>query len=198
MTSSEYPNWFAPVQHNFETYLTPLQGQPVQCLQIGAFVGHASEWLWNNLLKYNDEAFLVDVDTWEGSDEPEHLLFDWEHVELTYRSRTQPAGPAIWHRKMTSDEWYAEYGGMYEWDFVYIDGDHRAINVLTDGLNAFQDLTIGGILAFDDYLWRPELDQFLRPKNGVDAFLTLTDGYSTVLTRGYQVWIQKTKQLPAL
>ena len=195
---TDYPNWFATVQHNFETHLPPLQGQPVQCLQIGAFVGHASHWIYENLLVHHDEAFLVDVDTWQGSDEPEHDMFDWEHVELTYLQKHKTWGNAVWRRKMTSDEFFSEWGGGYDWDFVYIDGDHKAINVLTDGLNAFQDMKVGGILAFDDYLWRADLDPFFRPKNGVDAFLTLTDGYCTVLERGYQIWLQKTKELPAL
>lgn len=195
---SELPNWFNSVRYNFERYLLPLQGQYVQCLQIGAFTGDASAWIYQNLLSHEQDSFLVDVDTWQGSEEPEHDELDWEYIELVYLAKAKEWGPAVWRRKMTSDEWFSEMGGTYEWDFVYIDGDHKAINVLTDGLNAFQDLKVDGILAFDDYAWKPELDPFLRPKNGIDAFLILTDGYCEVIERGYQVWVKKTRELPAL
>lgn len=182
---------------SFERHLLPLQGQYVQCLQIGAFVGHASEWLWQNLLSHNDEAFLVDVDTWRGSDEPAHDEFDWEHVELTYMQRVKQAGPAIWKRKMTSDDWFADYGGGYTWDFVYIDGDHHALNALTDGLNAFIDLKVGGILAFDDYEWDLGKGPWYNPRSGINAFILIMSQFIEVLETGSQVWIKKTAELPA-
>jgi hypothetical protein len=193
-----YPNWFRTQQHNFEKYVLDLAGQPVQMLQIGAFTGDASAWMYDNILVHHEDAFLVDVDTWQGSDEPEHDVLDWEHVELTYLARNKTWQGAVWRRKMTSDEWFMEYGGCYEWDFAYIDGDHKAVNVLTDGLNAFQDLKVGGIIAFDDYGWKPELSRWERPEHGVKAFLSLCHDYYETLEIGYQVWLKKTAHLPAL
>src|SRR4051812_16718910 len=88
---SEDPNWVAAYADGFfERHLTSLAGKPgLRFLQIGAFTGDASVWLLENILT-DPSAFLVDVDTWSGSDEPEHEPFDWADVESTYDARMAP------------------------------------------------------------------------------------------------------------
>ena len=58
------PNWFSTVEHNFAQHLTPLAGQPdLHFLQIGAYAGHATEWLSVNILT-GENCLITDVDTW--------------------------------------------------------------------------------------------------------------------------------------
>lgn len=153
---SEYPNWFMPyAQPLFEKYLTPLAGKPgLRFLQIGAFTGDASLWMLRNVLT-GEGSTLTDVDTWFGSDEAEHGLFDWSDVEKVYddRARGFTARGHLTKFKGTSAQFFEQNDWLY--DFIYIDGDHEAGRVFADGVAAAGLLMPGGLLAFDDYQWLP-------------------------------------------
>ena len=62
-------------------------------------------------------------------------------------------------------------------DIIYIDGSHQAPDVLTDAVMAFPLLRVGGIMAFDDYLWaveaKGEENPLFMPKPAIDAFANL-------------------------
>ena len=56
-------------------------------------------------------------------------------------------------------------------DFIDIDGEHTSIQTALDGYMAFRYLSYGGILAFDDYEWDLEADEYERPIISIDKFL---------------------------
>ena len=62
-------------------------------------------------------------------------------------------------------------------DFIYIDGSHQAPDVLSDAVLGFKLLKIGGVMAFDDYIWQEDLptgkDPLRCPKPGIDAFVNI-------------------------
>jgi hypothetical protein len=186
------PNWFAnDGQLNFETHLEEFSTLPIRALQIGAYAGDASSWMYTNLLKHPDSV-LIDVDTWEGSDEPVHHGLNWSSVETIYDVKTQ-AGRAdrkIIKFKGTSDWFFRNNQQAY--NFIYIDGDHTAPAVLKDGMNAFDCLHVGGILAFDDYQWSAGLGITKEPKAAIDAFYTVYMDRVDVIVNGYQFWVRKT------
>jgi predicted O-methyltransferase YrrM len=157
--------------------------EPLRALQIGTYTGDATEWLLDNC----EIEYLDDVDTWEGSEEKAHDQIDFTSVEDYYDSRFKD--PRITKNKMTSDEFFNLPHRTY--NFIYIDGDHTALQTALDGLNAFKLLEKGGVMAFDDYLWNYNGDPFLEPKRGVDAFLAVCEGQYTVIESGYQLWIEK-------
>jgi predicted O-methyltransferase YrrM len=156
---------------------------PLRALQIGTYTGDATEWLLDNC----EIEYLDDVDTWEGSEEKAHDQIDFTSVEDYYDSRFKD--PRITKNKMTSDEFFNLPHRTY--NFIYIDGDHTALQTALDGLNAFKLLEKGGVMAFDDYLWNYNGDPFLEPKRGVDAFLAVCEGQYTIIESGYQLWIEK-------
>lgn len=61
-------------------------------------------------------------------------------------------------------------------DFIYVDGSHRAPDVLCDAVLGFKLPKVGGFMAFDDYLqaeraWLPYGTDPLRcPKPAIDAY----------------------------
>jgi predicted O-methyltransferase YrrM len=189
---TDYPNWFKAggAEANFEKFLLPLAQKNLNCLQIGAYTGDATKWLFTNAFK-NVNSTLTDVDTWEGSEEPAHAEMDWHSVEDTYDLKTlsYQNESRLYKEKMTSDEFFKK--NTYSFDFIYIDGDHKAMSVLKDGMNALLCLKPNGILAFDDYMWSlgkgPEFD----PKPAIDAILACAQSQFTVLEIGLQVWLQK-------
>jgi predicted O-methyltransferase YrrM len=174
-----FPNWFKSV----EKYFRHVPNVPLRALQIGTYTGDATEWLLDNC----EIEYLDDVDTWEGSEEKAHDSIDFTSVEDYYDSRFKD--PRITKNKMTSDEFFNLPYRTY--NFIYIDGDHTALQTALDGLNAFKLLEKGGVMAFDDYLWNYNGDPFLEPKRGVDAFLAVCEGQYTIIESGYQLWIEK-------
>lgn len=175
-----FPNWFKSV----ETYFRHVPNEPLRALQIGTYTGDATAWLLAN----RKVERLFDVDTWEGSDEEAHDSLDFSSVEAYYNFRFTD-NKNITKCKMTSDEFFNK--NTHTFNFIYIDGDHTALQTALDGLNAFKVLEPGGVMAFDDYEWYYGGKKFLEPRRGVDAFLLVCEGEYKIIEIGYQVWIKK-------
>jgi hypothetical protein len=170
--------------------LDDFANHPVAALQIGAFTGDASEWLLTNALAH-PQSRLVDVDTWQGSGEEAHNDIDWPQLRDFYAKRLWgflETGKLVPFQK-TSDAFFAENSEKF--DFIYIDGDHRAGSVVKDAINAWSALNSGGVLAFDDYTWSAGSTPEQDPKLAIDAFLlSKTNGYN-LLAINNQVWLRK-------
>ena len=190
---AEYPNWFAQTaQFNFEAFLTPLAGKDdLRLIQLGAFTGDASVWIAENILTGN-HSWLIDVDTWEGSDEPDHETMDFDDVYTTYKNKLEPYKDRVKHFKC-STMWHLQYSRKDPcYDFVYVDADHTTVGVLIDAELSWQHLKSGGIMAFDDYTWGHESgDPRLAPQVGIDLFLHRHQLEIELLTKNTQVWIKK-------
>ena len=186
-TADKFPNWFdAYAKPNFEKYLIPLAGvDNLTFLQLGAYTGDASLWLLDNVLT-GANSILIDVDTWQGSDEEVHHSMDFSEVESVYDAKIR--GKAS-KNKMTTVDYLLR--NSFEYDFVYVDADHTAASALIDGELAWQYLKPKGILAFDDYQWGAELPASKSPKLGIDLFLARHIWEYEVLEQGLQVWIRK-------
>lgn len=192
MTDNDYPNWFVVggAEPNFAAQLSKFKGLKVDFLQLGAYTGDATKWLFDNVLTH-PESTLTDVDTWEGSDEVEHKELDWKSVESVYDDKNSQwfdEGRLI-KKKTTTDEFFASNDKQF--DFVYVDADHTAMAVLKDGIHGYDCLKNGGVLAFDDYRWGSHLPIKDRPQAGVDAFRVAHWNKTSLLEANLQVWLKK-------
>jgi predicted O-methyltransferase YrrM len=188
-----YPNWFAvTAQGNFEQFLTPLAGKDdLKFLQLGVFTGDASVWLAENILT-GKGCWLIDVDTWEGSDEPDHEPMDFDDVFNTYQSKLEPYKDRVQAYRSTTTWHLSSVRREPDYDFIYVDADHTTVGVILDAELAWPQLKSGGIMAFDDYTWGHESgDPRLAPQVGIDLFLHRHLGNYELLTKGGQVWIRK-------
>lgn len=190
MTATEFPDWFsAYAKPNFEKFLSPLKGKfGLTFLQLGAYTGDASVWLCKNILT-GDQSRLIDVDTWEGSEEKAHESIDFNEVEEIYLSRCRHLKVAPY--KASTVEYLRKFNERFLFDFIYIDADHTAVGVLLDAELSWPLLKPGGLLAFDDYQWGQSLPEFNRPKLGIDLFLHRHIGQYEILEQGLQVWLRK-------
>lgn len=178
------PNWFETQSHFFERFVPNVA---LKVLQIGAYKGDATQWLLDNRFVMS----LDDVDTWAGSDEVSHHSIDFNEVEKIWDSRFSHMHN-VNKNKMTSDEFFFKNPpGSKSYNFIYIDGDHTATQTAIDGLNGFRLLESGGVIAFDDYWWTDNPLEFLRPKRGVDGFMSICHDQFKVIEVGYQAWFQK-------
>ena len=182
---SEYPNWFSAIaKPNFETFLTPLAGlDNLKFLQLGVYTGDASVWLCENVLTGKNN-WLIDVDTWQGSDEAEHKKMNFDDVYETYKT--------IKHFKCTTTWFLQSVRKDPDYDFIYVDADHTTVGVILDAELSWPQLKSGGIMAFDDYTWGHESgDPRLAPQVGIDLFLHRHQGDYELLAKNTQVWIRK-------
>jgi predicted O-methyltransferase YrrM len=189
---TDYPNWFAQTaQHNFEQFLTPLAGQDdLKFLQLGAFTGDASVWLAENILT-GKGCWLIDVDTWQGSDEPDHEAMDFDDVYEVYKTKTNMY-KTIKAFKSTTTWFLQSVRKDPDYDFIYVDADHTTVGVLLDAELSWPQLKSGGIMGFDDYTWgHASGDPRLAPQVGIDLFLHRHQGDYELLTKNAQLWIRK-------
>jgi predicted O-methyltransferase YrrM len=181
------PDWFTGgyAEAAFERHLLNLEG-PIHALQIGAYLGDASQWLLDWVLT-DTGSWLVDVDTWEGSQETAHEAINFAAVHEFYLRRMR--GRNVGSFQGTSDAYFDMKPAPF--DFIYIDGAHTSEQVMRDAVNADQYLKVGGLLAFDDYQWWDETDPRDRPAPAIDAFVRCYEKRYEVLEMDLQVWLRK-------
>jgi hypothetical protein len=181
VNSKKFDNVFALWE--FEKFLP--RDRTYTILQIGVFTGDATDWL----LKNRDITSIHDVDIWHDV-EGVHREGHNAEVEEYYDSRKFDPNKVV-KFKMTSNEFFVSEGPKFTYSFIYIDGDHSAVQTALDGLNAFNVLEEGGILAFDDFLWESSQGSFYEPKIGIRSFLRIVSSQSKIVHMGRQVWIIK-------
>lgn len=191
---AEFPDWFSiTAKPNFERYLIPLAGQQnFRCLQLGVYTGDASVWLMENILT-GEDSYLVDVDTWKGSDEEAHESISFSAVFDYYKQRTEHFDIEKHQIVQETTVEYLTTTSFWRsiFNFIYIDADHTTVGVLMDAELSWPLLRSGGIMAFDDYTWGEHLPPHKRPKLGIDLFLERHIWEYEVLEQGLQVWVRK-------
>ncbi len=194
-------NWFDSVAKNNWDQLIPGLN-PEKLLEIGSYEGASTCYLIKKLSeKPNIEIHCVD--TWEGG--VEHQTVDMNSVESRFDSNSNYAisqsknSVNLVKHKLVSDlalsRLLAE-GKRNYFDFVYVDGSHQAPDVLFDAVASFRLTKIGGLIAFDDYLWAEDLptgkDLTRCPKPAIDAFTSLYWNKIKIISAPlYQLYVQK-------
>ena len=166
---------------DFDTYLPQYKDvQNIKFLEIGSLAGESASWFMSNILTHPTST-LTCVDSWEN-DRPRVKEVDFDKVLDKY-------SPRLIKVKNDSFYWLIK-NQKSQYDFIYIDGDHRCAGATLDLFAAFPLLKVGGLLAIDDYnirTWR----YLPGVKPAVDLFLSLMSDKIKVLHKENQVWIQK-------
>ena len=187
-----YPNWFATTaQANFETYLAEFKDKPnLKFLQLGVFTGDATVWLCNNILT-DKSSKLIDVDTWEGSDEESHAEMDFSDVYQVYQEKVKdlPVVSIVSDTHKYLIRQLDNFIGAF--DFIYIDADHTTVGVLLDAELSWPLLKSGGVMAFDDYTWGRDLPPSKTPRPGILLFVEKHKQELDTLVINQQYWIKK-------
>lgn len=184
--------WFDGSIELWVELLSPLKalGRPVDMLEIGSWEGRSTLFL----LGYFSEGKLTAVDTWEGGVEHKHVA-DLEALERRFDHNLAKFQDRLVKRKGLSSVVLSGLAARAKecFDFIFVDGSHFADDVMTDAVMAWQLLREGGILVFDDYLWRIERYGWKKnPAQAINLFLRLIDGDFTLLHVGHQLAIRKT------
>ena len=127
---------------------------PLRILEIGSYEGRSATWISDNLLDHNDSVLWC-IDTFEGGFE--HAGDDnLKSLLDTFYSNISQSKNFNKIRVMVNDSKQAMplmIKNEMKFDYIYIDGSHQTLDVIHDGLNAFNLLADNGAIIFDDYEW---------------------------------------------
>jgi hypothetical protein len=162
----------------------------VQALEIGAYEGRSSAWFMDHILTGSGSQ-LTCVDPWVAERLPADI------AEALFHANTALYGDRVQKVKSRSLPFLLHCaGGGARYDWIYVDGDHRAHSCLTDMVLAWQLLHDGGVMLVDDT--GPEYSAHWRrgscyppPRVAADAFLQSFDGTYRLLHNGDQVVVKK-------
>lgn len=200
-------DWFNDqIRANFDNVFKLIN--PSKVLEIGCFEGASTCHIIDTLASIRD-IDLHCIDTWLGSAEYQNGHFDdtqdidMVKVERRFLANTQKAVHKATHKvqlsvhKNSSTQTLAKLiHEQHQFDFIYIDASHLAPDVLCDAVMGFQLLKVGGVMAFDDYLWFEQFDygkNILRaPKIAIDAFTNIfLEKIEFFFTRSDQIYIRR-------
>jgi predicted O-methyltransferase YrrM len=196
-TRGEYDftvDWFTDSTPVWDQLIGRLE--PARILEIGSFEGRSACYLIENCSK-NLPVEIYCIDTWEGG--IEHAKDSMGEVERRFDHNVMVAKQRASHRvsvkkfKKPSMQALTEIIARREapFDLVYVDGSHQAPDVLSDAVLGFQLLRIGGMMIFDDYLWRLEpdgrQDLLNMPKPAIDSFINIFQRKLRVM-HGLPLW----------
>ena len=203
MTTKHFSDSFVYGYHdqNVRTllpFVEHLVGRPCRALEIGAYEGKFSCWWMDNVGTHEDrEVRLVCLDNWSGYDTTIDMApgTSTNDAERIFDANVRGYGMSVWKVKADSFDYLtAVKPNRKVFDFVLVDGEHEALDALTDLVLSWRLLRPGGVLAFDDYGWTVEAQPTrvrTPPKVAWDGFEATRPEGLVVLHRGWQVIAKK-------
>jgi predicted O-methyltransferase YrrM len=149
-------------------------------LEIGSFQGRSAVWFLQNILT-DPTATLDCLDRF-------HILGTEPRFDHNLKM-SRRAAQVTKHKGRSEDILPGLTPAHY--DAIYVDGSHRALNVLMDAMLAWQLLKPCGVLFFDDYTWQMDLPPTERPQMAIDLFLKAHHAALDVMHFDYQVAVRK-------
>ena len=178
MSQAQYEftnDWFARHVPAWKRILAPPRQRPSRVLEIGSFEGQSTVWTMENLLA-EQGGLIVAVDPWEEGPgapqkgmQPVEARFD---RNISIAARRFPTVRVEKNKGPSTLVLSALVARGEKFDFIYVDGDHRAPQVLTDMVLAFHLCKVNGLIFCDDYLHMQHLGLVESPKLAIDAFTT--------------------------
>jgi predicted O-methyltransferase YrrM len=150
----------------------------LKAIEIGVFEGRSSIWFLSHILTHPSST-IVCIDPYykpvfHTNIQPfvSQVRLIKEQAQIALRDKTFP---------------------LQSFDFIYLDGDHKARATLENAVLCFRLLRHGGILIFDDYLWKSSIgeDELLNPKIAIDCFLKIYQSQYRLLHKGKQIIIER-------
>jgi predicted O-methyltransferase YrrM len=153
-------------------------------LEIGSFEGNSAMFVARNFL--NSKIYCVD--NWQGDEEYYNLEFlkieeNFDKNIFEFKN--------ILKFKILSDDFFNN--NKIKFDVIYIDGYHKGSQVFKDFKNSWQILNVGGILIFDDYIWKFFLKIEDNPCYVINKYINeISKNIKILKVSNSQLFVQKT------
>ena len=179
----------------FEKNLEPFKKTTNKILELGAYRGDSSKFFSDKFLDKKTSE-LHCVDTWKGSVEYDEDFKDNEK-EFKKKIKASKNYEKITVHKKTTSKFFLDHFNEKKkpyFNLIYIDACHDGRCVMSDALNSFKSLKLNGYIVFDDYGWKKTKHDYERPKLAIDSFIQLFRDNIKIISKGYKMYIQKTKE----
>ena len=167
-------DWFSTNIPNltqiFRGYSNP---NPPKILEIGSLEGRSSVWFLENV----KDCYITCIDTWAGGKDhdPNNKEIQFDRIKKNFdynvsffKNRVEAIQSSSFNalnQLILADRQY---------DFIYVDGSHTAIDVNLDMILSFKLMKIGSVIYADDYYWGfSDRDVYDSPKLGIDSFVNV-------------------------
>lgn len=166
-------------------------------LEVGVYTGTSLI----EIVRAIPNSFGLGIDRWENYNENGiHILQNIEQndIEKTFYKNVKMANleDRIKAMKGKSSAILLELvKSDMQYDFIYVDGSHRCLDVYLDLFLSWQLLRKGGVLAIDDYMYnfnRVKELPYDYPLEAVDQFLKDYEGNYYLIDKDYRVFLEKT------
>ena len=175
------PYWLAAF-HKYKLF-----DKDIEALEIGSWEGLSSHFILETLPR----ARLTCVDTWAGADE--HKGRPLKAIEDNFDANLLPFASRLCKFKGTSFNYFnTQQDRRAQFDLIYVDGSHHSDDVIIDAVKGFEQLKVGGLMIFDDYLWRFYRRSVDNPAAAINSFLRLKAGCCEIVSVYAQVILRKT------
>lgn len=171
-------DWFSHAIPALAKHLRPLVGKAsLRALEIGSYEGRSTCWLLTSVFTHKS-ARVVCVDP--------HFrpVFD-SNIEALQAARrvVKICAPSAESLPLLR-------AGSF--DFISIDGSHRARSVMHDAVESWRVARVGAVVHFDDYRWDGIAEESpSHPKHALDRFGELVGPDAELLHRGYTLILRK-------
>lgn len=195
-------DWFSHNIPNLSILFDTLK--PRRILEVGSYDGRSACWFIEKSLEYHIDMEIYCVDSWVLG-EAHTGVNDISAAESRFDRNIQLAADRFPHAAITKFKESSHTAMMFlcvenylsYFDFIYIDGSHKASDVLLDALLAHKLVRVGGVIAFDDYWWSPlplgQQDHYLLVKPAVDHYVNTFQRQVSVVQglSSFQLYVQK-------
>ena len=174
--------FFSVNAYNFLKYISP-KAPLFRYLEIGSFEGGSAIYVSS---KFKDSEIYC-VDNWIKTEDGYSDL-DFKNVESNFDYNISNF-KNIHKVKLSSDNFFKN--NKLNFDVIYIDGYHKAEQVLKDCINSWKYLNQDGIIIFDDYIWDHYKEVVNNPCFAINQFLKTIKKYKILGVSNSQIFIQK-------
>ena len=166
-------------------------------LEVGVYTGTSLI----EIVRKIPNSFGLGIDRWENYNEENNALLkniEQNDIEKAFYRNVKAAGLEDRIRGMkgrSADVLLELVRADMQYDFIYVDGSHRCLDVFVDLFLAWQLLKKGGVMAIDDYTFcvdKIEEHPYEYPFEAVNQFLKDNEGRYTLIDKNYRVFLEKT------
>jgi len=194
--------WFDPMIPTWEKIFDARKNKIINSvLEIGSYEGRATIFLCSEILK---EGTTYDViDTFGGSLEESgmsHITEKLKNNDFIYENfkhniSFHPNINFTIHQGFSQNILPTLVQAEKKYDLIYIDASHEADDTFVDAYFAHKMLNEGGLLIFDDFLWKdPNRPHPLHsPELGIRMFFSMYENSYLLIGQGYQIYAEKIK-----
>lgn len=155
-------DWFSPNIPVWERVFNEFN--PSSILEIGSYEGRSTVWMAETI--HRAAGGRIDcIDTWEDQEIAERFedntkIAKWKFPNVYIRPYVGKSSDVIPLKRCSE-----------KYDMIYIDGSHKASDVLSDAVDSFHLCKHGGVIIFDDYYANLGGNPLDYPKLAIDFFV---------------------------